>query len=96
MESVLGNKIRLLRKDKSILLRQLAAKLDMDTALLSKMERGERSFKKEDVANLSRIFRYPETELQALWLADRIFRTIDDENEKIKALQMVLKKLNQR
>jgi transcriptional regulator with XRE-family HTH domain len=30
-------------------LRQLAAKLDIDQALLSKMERGERSFRREDI-----------------------------------------------
>ncbi len=31
---------------------QLAAKLDMDTAMLSKMERGDRFFRKEDIEAL--------------------------------------------
>ncbi|WP_163517674.1 helix-turn-helix domain-containing protein [Gelidibacter japonicus] len=53
-----------------MLLRELAAAMQMDTAMLSKMERNERPFKKEDIIQLARIFKQPQKELITLWLAD--------------------------
>ena len=38
---MIGEQIRKLREANNILLRQLAATLDVDQAMLSKMERGE-------------------------------------------------------
>jgi len=87
---MIGDKIRELREEKNILLRQLAAQLDMDTAMLSKMERGDRFFKKEDIQSLSKIFKQNEKELLILWLADKILKTIDNENYKSEALAMAL------
>ena len=42
---MIGDKIRELLEADNILLRQLAAQLEMDTAMLSKMERGDHFFK---------------------------------------------------
>lgn len=47
MNSQFGNKIRILREEQKMLLRQLAPLLDMYTAQLSKIERGERNAKKK-------------------------------------------------
>lgn len=91
---MIGNKIRELRESKGILLRQLAAQLDMDTAILSKMERGERFFKKEDILSLSKMFNQDDNELLVLWLADRILKTINNEDYKAEALQLALNTLN--
>ena len=49
MSSQFGNKIRTLREEQNLLLRQVASILEMDTAQLSKIERGERQAKKETV-----------------------------------------------
>lgn len=90
---MIGDKIRELREKDSILLRQLAAQLDMDTAMLSKMERGDRFFRKEDIIALAKIFKQPEQELLTLWLADKILKTIQEEAYKQQALQLALKTL---
>lgn len=90
---MIGDKIRELREKNNILLRHLAAQLDMDTAMLSKMERGDRFFKKEDILALANIFKQPEQELLTLWLADKILKTIQDEAYKQQALQLALKTL---
>ena len=90
---MIGNKIRELREDNNILLRQLAAKLDMDTAMLSKMERGDRFFKKEDILALSKIFKQNSKDLLVLWLADKIVKTIKEEDYKTEALELALKKI---
>ena len=92
---MIGDKIRELREHNNILLRQLAAQLDMDTAMLSKMERGDRFFRKEDILALAKIFQQPEQDLLTLWLADKILKTIQEEAYKQQALQLALKTLNQ-
>jgi transcriptional regulator with XRE-family HTH domain len=91
---MIGNKIRELREENNILLRQLAAQLDMDTAMLSKMERGDRFFKKEDILSLSEIFNQNSKDLLVLWLADKISKTIENEEYQAEALEMALKTYN--
>jgi transcriptional regulator with XRE-family HTH domain len=90
---MIGSRIRDLREKNNILLRQLAAQLDMDTAMLSKMERGDRFFRKEDIVVLARIFQQPEQELLTLWLADKVLKTLEKEEYKQQALQLALKAL---
>lgn len=90
---MIGDKIRELREQNNILLRHLAAQLDMDTAMLSKMERGDRFFRKEDILALAKIFQQPEQDLLTLWLADKILKTIQEEAYKQQALQLALKTL---
>lgn len=88
---MIGTRIRELREQDNILLRHLAAQMDIDTAILSKMERGDRFFKKEDIVTLARIFKQSEEELLTLWLADKILKSINEEEYKEQALKLALK-----
>ncbi|WP_205601716.1 helix-turn-helix domain-containing protein [Sphingobacterium sp. xlx-130] len=88
---MIGEKIRELREVNNVLLRQLAAQLDMDTALLSKMERGDRAFRKEDLLKIASIFKVSDRELLTLWLADRVIRTIEAESNQKEALELALR-----
>ncbi len=88
---MIGEKIRSLRETNNMLIREVAAQLQTDTAMLSKMERSERPFKKEDIIQLARIFKQPQKELITLWLADRILKTIADEEDTIESLELALK-----
>jgi HTH-type transcriptional regulator, competence development regulator len=90
---MIGDKIRELREQQNILLRQLAAQLDMDTAMLSKMERGDRFFRKEDIVALAKIFNQPKQELLTLWLADKVLKTIEGDDFKQQALTLALKSM---
>lgn len=87
---MLGEHIRVLREVNHILLRQLAAELDIDQAMLSKMEHGERSFKREHIAVLSKIFKQPKKELQTMWLADKILKTVKNEKFIKQALKLAI------
>lgn len=87
---MIGKRIRTLREENSILLRQLAAQLDIDTAMLSKMERGDRFFKKQDIVALAKIFNEDKKELLVLWLADKIEKSINKEEYPKEALEMAL------
>jgi len=90
---MIGDKIRELREQDNTLLRHLAAQLDMDTAMLSKMERGDRFFRKEDIVALAKIFKRSEEELLTLWLADKILKTVESEDYKEQALKLALKSI---
>jgi transcriptional regulator with XRE-family HTH domain len=75
----LGHKIRELRESQNLLLRQVAAELEMDTALMSKIERGERNASKQQVIKIAKYLKANEEDLLTLWLADKIESTIVEE-----------------
>ena len=79
MNSQFGNKIRILREEQKMLLRQLAPLLDMDTAQLSKIERGERRLTREQVIKLANYYNVTDEELLTLWLSDKVLDTIDSD-----------------
>ncbi|MBR08157.1 MAG: transcriptional regulator [Rickettsiales bacterium] len=85
----LGNKIRELRESKGLLLRQVAAHIEVDTALVSKLERGERKAHKEQVTRIAEFLEVEEKDLMLLWLADRIADSIEGEILGMDALKYV-------
>ena len=76
-----ADKIRQLREERKLLQRHLAAVLDMDTPMFSKIERGERPAKRAQVIAIAKILTTDENELLTLWLADKILGVIENENE---------------
>jgi transcriptional regulator with XRE-family HTH domain len=75
----LGEKIRTIRESKSLLLRQVAAYLEIDTALISKIERGERRLTREQVIKLATFYNVTDEELLILWLSDKLLGTIEND-----------------
>lgn len=76
---MIGKHIRAIRKQQDMLLRELAAKLNIDTAMLSKMEREVRPFRKEDIEALSTILNENQESLYTKWLADKALRATENE-----------------
>jgi HTH-type transcriptional regulator, competence development regulator len=94
MVSNFGKKIREYREKQNLLLRQVAAHLEVDTALMSKIERGERNASKQQVVEIARFLKANEEELLTLWLADKIESTILEEPKvAYQAMKMVNKNL---
>jgi transcriptional regulator with XRE-family HTH domain len=93
MSSQFGNKIRTLREEQNLLLRQVASILEMDTAQLSKIERGERQAKKETVLKIAVILKVKDDELLTLWLADQIYDVVKDEKNALKAMMVAEEKV---
>ena len=93
MSSQFGNKIRTLREKQNLLLRQVASILEMDTAQLSKIERGERQAKKETVLKIAVILKVKGDELLTLWLADQIYDVVKDEKNALKAMMVAEEKV---
>ena len=93
MATQFGDRLRQLREQQNLLLRQVAPQLEMDTPLLSKIERGERIAKKEQVGKLAEILKADKEELLTLWLADQVYNVIKDEDHADEALKSVSKKI---
>jgi hypothetical protein len=92
---LLGKRIRELRNKNGVLQRQLASLLEIDTPMLSKIERGDRRAKRAQIVQLANYFQIDEKELLTLWVADKILEAVADENEfKKDALKIVVKLLN--
>ena len=81
-----GNTIRKLREDQGLVLRKVAAQLDIDTATLSKIELGDRYAKRDHLKILSHIFSIDVEELEKIWLSDKIYGIIKNENQGLQAL----------
>lgn len=89
-----AEKIRQLREEKQLLQRQLASALEIDTPMYSKIERGDRPAKREQVITIAKLLGIDEKELLTLWLADQIFAVVEDKEElAANALNIVLKNL---
>ncbi|MBK6937994.1 MAG: helix-turn-helix transcriptional regulator [Chitinophagaceae bacterium] len=88
MANQFGDRVRQLREQQNLLLRQVAPLLEIDTPLLSKIERGERMAKKEQVIKLAEILKVYKDELLTLWLADQIVDIANDEEVALKAMQV--------
>jgi len=72
----LGQKIRETREKQSLLLRQVAAHIEVDTALMSKAERGERNLNREQVIKLAQLLKVSEDEFVSLWLCDKVIEAV--------------------
>lgn len=93
MES-LGNTIRKLRKDKEVPLCTVAAFLNIDQAILSKIERGQRKPTREQIVRLGGYFEVNENDLLVAWLSDKLVYELENEKMALHALQLAEKKVN--
>ena len=94
-EMLLGNKIIDLRESRKLLQRQMAISLGIDVPMYSRIERGERRAKREQVITLSRVLNVETEYLLCLWLADKIFAVIHEDSDLVdKTLRMVIENRN--
>jgi transcriptional regulator with XRE-family HTH domain len=89
-----GAMIRRLRTEKGYPLRTVAAFLDIDQAILSKIERGHRKVRRDLVIQLAFFFKVDHDELLVAWLSDNLLDQLKEEPNAMNALQMAEKKLN--
>ena len=89
----LGETIRKRREDKELPLRTVAAYLDIDQAILSKIERGQRNASREQVVKLAKFFKINETDLLVSWLSDKLVYEVANEDVALKALKVAEEKV---
>lgn len=94
MKSQFGERVRILREKQKLYLRQVAPLLEMDTAQLSKIEKGLRQLKREQISIIAEILKANSDELMTLWLADQIYAVVKDEKLANEAMQIAEKNIN--
>ena len=94
MENEFGNRIKGLRESKQLLQRQVASLMEIDTPMLSKIERCERKAKKEQVKEFADVYKVNTKELLTIWLADQVYEMIKGEEIAVNALKSVSKNIN--
>lgn len=92
MKSV-GEIIREIREEKKVSLRTVAAELDIDLAILSKIERGNRLATKEQILKISAYYNINKEDLLTTWLSDKLIYVVEDKELALKAIQMAEEKL---
>ena len=91
---ILQRIIKELREQHGVLQRQLAALLEIDTPMFSKIERGDRRAKRTQVIQLAEYFKVDKNELLTLWLADKVLDAVEDEDElKHDAIEVAQKRI---
>ena len=88
-----GNLIRKYRTEKQLPLRKVAAALDIDQAILSKIERGKRKTTRKQVQQLAGFFGLEPEHLLEAWLSDNILRELDGEEKPLRILQVAEEKV---
>ena len=84
--------LRSQRESKGLLIRQVAAKLDIDTAILSKIERGERKPTREQISKLADILELNKDTLIIQFMSEKIANEIADEELGLQILKESEKK----
>lgn len=91
----LGDKMRELREKNGLLQKDMALLLGMDTPMICKIEHGGRYAKKEHITLLSKRFNLDEQKLLSLWLADKVYDVVKDEEVALEALLVTESKVKQ-
>lgn len=88
-----GQVIRKERLNKGLLLRQVAAQLEIDQAILSKIERNERKASREIIIKLADILEIDKKKLLIEYYSDKIVNEIGYEEVAIQVLKISEKKI---
>lgn len=91
--STVGLKLRELREQAGISLRKAAVAIDIDLAILSKMERGERKFSKELVLKLAELYNVNSDKLIIEFLSEKVLYELEDEELGLEALKVAERQL---
>lgn len=86
--NTIGDKIRNIRESKGLLIRQLASATEIDQALISKIERGERLATKNQILAIAEFLNVDKKDLLTRWLGEKIAYEIKDEEIADEALKV--------
>lgn len=84
----LGQKIKELREQAGLKQRELAYQLGIGEGFLSKVENDQKPLKREDLSKLNELFKISIEELESLWLANKLYSIVRDEESALTALKV--------
>ena len=83
-----GEQLRNLREQAKLSLREVAGNIGIDTSLLGKIERNERSATKEQIKQFSSFFKVSEKQLLMEFLSDQFAYKIIEEEADLETLKV--------
>lgn len=86
-----ADKLRSLRESNGLPQRVVAEMLGIDIPMYSRMERGERPIRREQIAVLAKALNVKESDLLTLWLADQVADVMKDDKELINEVMDIAK-----
>ncbi len=89
----LGQKIKNLREISGLRQRELASILEIGEGFLSKVENDQKLLKRDDLFKLNKLFKIPMEELESLWLANKVYSIVRNEQTAIAALRVAEEQL---
>lgn len=89
----IGKQIRKLREDSGLPLRKVAASLDIDQSILSKIERGKRKATKKQIIQIAKIFNADKKELLINYFSDKVIYELINEDIAVDVLKVAEKKI---
>jgi transcriptional regulator with XRE-family HTH domain len=91
--STTGQRLRELREKAGLTLRKAAMQADIDVAILSKMERGERKLTKELILKLAKMYNENPEKLIIDFLSEKVIYELKDEEFGLQALKVAEKQI---
>lgn len=88
-----AEKVKSLRQKKGVPLRLVASYLNIDQAILSKIENGKRSATRKNVSLLAKYYKVNEEDLVVSWLSDKLLYEIGNEEFALKAIKVAEEKI---
>lgn len=85
----LGERLKGLRLDRKLKVRQVAAALDMDSSILSKIENGKRTPTEEQCRDFAGFYKLPFEELEEIRLTEKLISQCHENPALIKAIRRV-------
>ena len=90
---ILSELLKSKRETKNLLLREVASMIDADTALISKIEKGDRKPTREQIDKLAIALDIEQSKLLKLWLSEKIYEDVKGEEVAIDAIKIALKRI---
>lgn len=84
-----AERIKIAREQMNIPQKKIAAVLGIDVPMYSRIERGERPAKREQVLEIARKLAIDEKELIHLWLAEKVLNIVSEEEDANTVLNIV-------
>jgi len=67
--------------------------LEIDNAYISKMESNDKPVSRKHLAKLAKLYKVKEQDLLTLWLADKLYDVVKDEEFALKAMEVAESKI---
>lgn len=90
----LGDTLKCAREEKDLILRKVAAKVDIDQSLISKFEKNERKPTMEQIVRLANFYGLPEGELIINWYSEKIADELKYTESTSEILKVAEEKIN--